>query len=85
MTVLCKIYLLIISYCIFSLNPLLQNLLDQVLELDIADHHDGGVFGLLVPGSHLQDGREVGQTLESLGLLLGHWPSLVNQGALRSL
>ena len=72
-------------YCIFSLNPFLQNLLDQVLELGIVDRLDGGVFGLLIPGPHLQDGGEVGQTLESLGLLLCHRPALVDQSALRSL
>ena len=46
-------------YCIFSLIIILQNFSDQILELDIVDHLNGDVFGLFVPGPHLQDGGEV--------------------------
>ena len=46
-------------YRIFSLIPLLENLPDQILELDIVDHLNGDVFGLFVPGPHLKDGGEV--------------------------
>ena len=43
----------------YLLNPLLQNIPDQVLEFVIADQLHGDVFRLLVPGPHLQDGGKV--------------------------
>ena len=43
----------------YSLSPLLENIPNKVLELVIADQLHGDVFGLLVPGPHLQDGGKV--------------------------